>query len=205
MANTLVKSAVVTFTAVVSSLVSIIPANALPNLPYLQEDQFSAISDVNIRLAPCSSTVVGGARKGTTAYYVGNVSETKTCFGRTSKWRNVVFVGPNPDGGNESVEGWVADYLLDNVAEVQKADKTSAYVRVNVNSGTLALRKNSLNGAVLKRLPNKSEVYVNGYAAPVTIGGVKRYPTRVLFIDSNGIKTLGWVDATYLVAYSVYD
>jgi hypothetical protein len=204
MANDLVKYALVTFTAFVSAIAAV-PAQALPNVPYRPEDMFTSTAKLNIRLAPCSTTVVGGANKGLTAYYTGEASGTKTCFGRTSKWREVVFVGPNPDGGSESVSGWVADYLLDNVPNVQNSQAQGTYVRVTVNSGTLSLRKNSLSGLAIKQIPNGADVYVQGSASPVTIGGVKRYPTKVLYIDGSGKKFLGWVDASYLVAYNVYD
>jgi hypothetical protein len=204
MANSLVKCALVTFTALTSVIASL-PAQALPNVPYRPEDTFTSTAKLNIRLAPCSTTVTGGANKGLTAYYTGETSPSKTCFGRTSKWREVVFVGPNPDGGSESVRGWVADYLLDNVPNVQNSQASGSYVRVTLNSGTLSLRKNSLSGSVIKQIPNGSDVYVNGYKAPVTIGGVKRFPTKVLYIDAAGKKFLGWVDASYLVAYNVYD
>ncbi len=205
MIKRLVKSALVTLTVAVSAVASITPAKALPNLPYQQEDLFSATTNLNVRLAPCSSTAVGSAKKGLTAYYIGNVSPIKTCFGRTSKFRNVVFVSENPDGGTDSIEGWVADYLLDNVQEVQKSQQNGTYVRVNLNSSTLSLRKGSLTGQVLKNLPNKAELYVLDYSSPVVIGSVKRYPTKVLYIDAKGKKTVGFVDATYLVAYNVYD
>jgi hypothetical protein len=204
MANNIVKYALVTLTAFVSALAAV-PAQALPNVPYRQEDIFTSNSKLNIRLAPCSSTVVGGANKGLTAYYTGESSGVRTCFGRTSKWREVVFVGPNPDGGSESVRGWVADYLLDNVPNVQNSQEQGNYVRVTVNSGTLSLRKNSLRGSAIVQLPNSAEVYVNGFAAPVIIGGTKRFPTKVLYVDGSGKKYLGWVDASYLVAYNVYD
>ena len=208
MIRKLVKYSLTSILGLIPLVTALAPANALPNLPYLQDDQFSATSDVNIRLTPCSTTIVGGARKGLTAYYYGEVSATKTCFGKTSKWRKVAFVGPNPDGGNESVSGWVADYLLDNVPEVYKTnniDNESNYVRVILNSGTLSLRKNSLTGVILKKLPNKSAVVVTGYLPPVVIGGVKRFPTMVIYTAPDGKKTTGYVDANYLVAYSVYD
>lgn len=199
------------FLSIVSSLMVLgasAIAEASSNIPYRLYDVYKTTANgINIRNNACGATVVAGVNSGVIVYYTGQTKKFNSkcnSLPAGSVWREVFSSQPNPDGGTEYVKGWIADKFLDNIAAVKSAKTDGHQVRVSVNSGTLNLRNGSLSGSIIGQIPNGKELEVITVGSPVTIGGIKRYPTKVK-VNINGTTKTGFVDATYLVAFPVWD
>ncbi len=196
--------------SIATLLVTIGSAFALtPSNGYKISDRFATTSNgINIRAKACGAgdIVVGGVNKGVVGHYLGEKKTvTGNCRGLTGEtWYKMVFSSPIPDGGTESVEGWVAGKFLDHVDALRKSISTSQPVRVNISDGYLNLRKNSLSGDVIAKLGKNFQLRVLSVSTPVKLNGVTVTPAK-LEVNINGTKLQGFVNSQYIVSFSPWD
>jgi hypothetical protein len=185
-------------------------ASALsPNINFKTADRMTTISpNTNIRQSPCGTgdTTVGKVSKGVTGLYLGEKKfVTGTCRGlKDETWYKMVFTSPIPDGGTESVQGWVASSLINHEDGLRAAIGKNSTVRVNITSGYLNLRKASITGTVLAKLGKNMNVKVLAVEQAVKLNGELQNPVKIE-VTITGIKVVGYVSSKYLVAYSPYD
>jgi hypothetical protein len=203
---------IIAASAIAFGMITGVGMNAMavsPNINFRTADKLTTTSaNTNIRQAPCGAgdTTVGKVSKSVTGLYLGEKKLVSgTCRGlKDETWYKMAFTSPIPDGGTESVQGWVASSLINHEDGLRAAIGKNATVRVNITSGYLNLRKTSITGTVLAKLGKNMNVKVLAVEQAVKLNGELQNPVKIE-VTITGIKVVGYVSSKYLVAYSPYD
>jgi hypothetical protein len=155
-------------------------------------------ANATVRENPCKGKNLTEVKAGTPARILGGLYPVRgKCQGFTNtSWRPIVVNVPLANGGFDLSIGWVPDPVLDRIMALRNAQKNNSKVRVSILSGQLTGREGNVNGKVIAKLPNRTEVKIISVGQLTTVRSTPFIPT---IIEYNGVQMV--VDGRYLIAF----